>query len=312
MGIRKKITINNYKIPKQKIEWVNCINPEKKDIDFLSKKYNFDEKYLEKSLGKTIAERPEIKYEDKYIFLTLHFPIYKNNYIIAEEINFFIGHSFLITLHNNNLDILDNFFKKNKKTLLSYKQNSSSILLYEILEELVHHNYQVMDENNKDINKIEEMVFSGQGKMATYKILTLKRKIIEIRRIIQNHKNILKKLMYMESSIIPKQEIRKYYFPLVEDSKRIWEFSDNQKESIEAFKDTNKALRDNHMTNVMQTLTVFSGTIFPLSLVASLLSMNITGGMPLLNSKYGFYFIVIGMILIDIAALIFFKKKKWI
>ncbi len=311
-----KLEINNPNSEK-KIVWTNIITPGKKEIEFLRKNddYNFALRELQISSSKAISQRPMILKRDGYFFLILHFPVLKDNEVINSEIDFFIGHEFLITLHNNETESLDKFFnyaKKNDSDLLSYKLESSAILLYELLKELIIYSYTLIDENHKKIDEIEDIIFKHQQKQATSKILELRRDIINLRRIIQSHKNILKKLMEIQSSLISENEIKHCYFELIEHTKRVWEYSENQKESIEALYDTNESMLNYSINNVMKTLTVLSVIVFPLTLFAALFGMNTTNGMPFTKEPNGFWLIVAIMAVATVIMVILFKKKKWL
>jgi len=297
-----------------RLKWVNIINAGKNEIDYLRKNYNFDLVHLKASAASVSFQRPQIFKGPDYLFLVLHFPTFKDDKIIAGEVDFFVGHGFLITINNNNLKALSDFFslgKKSPDSLLSYSLESSAILLYEILGHLIDSCYQLLDKNSIDLNDVEEYIFSGQQKEAVKRILTMRRNIVNIRKIMQNHKNILRQLMEMESSLVEKPAIKKYYTGLVEHSKRIWEMLDNQKEMVEVLNNTNESLLNDRMTDIMKTLTIFSVIVFPLTLLAAIFGMN-AKYMPFVDSIYGFWAILFLMLLCSIGMLIFFKSKKWL
>src|SRR6056297_322072 len=128
-----KVIINNPQNENENITWYNVVNAGKKEIDYLRKKFNFDLQHLKASTAKAISQRPITEVTDSYLFIILHFPSYIDKKIIPEEIDFFVGHGYLITLHNKNITALDDFFrlcKKDSNSTLSYKLESSSILLY--------------------------------------------------------------------------------------------------------------------------------------------------------------------------------------
>jgi magnesium transporter len=128
----------------------------------------------------------------------------------------------------------------------------------------------------------------------------------------QSHKNIIKKLTQTETELVDDAEIRKYYFTLLELSKRIWESLENQKEMIEILINTNESLMNFNISDVMKTLTIFSVIVFPLTLFAAIFSMKLENGMPFHNTPYNFW-IIIGLMLIGgLVMLLFFKKKKWL
>jgi len=249
-----------------------------------------------------------------YLFLILHFPAVKDGRVIAGEVDFFVGHNFLITVHNNNLPALGRFFdygKKDPNSLLSFSSESSAVLLYEILGRLIDDCYRLLDDNSLEINKVEDLIFSGNQKKAVEKILLLRRNIINIRKIMQNHKNILKGLTTMNSSLVDKVAIKKYYDSLVDDSKRLWETLDNQKEMIEVLNNTNESLLNDQMNSIMKTLTVFSVIIIPLTLLSGIFGMNAVY-MPFVKHEKGFWMILSIMFTCGLIMFTFFKKKRWI
>lgn len=296
------------------VKWVNIINAGKREIDYLRKNYKFDLAHLKAAAASVAAQRPLIMRGADYLCLILHFPTLAGNKVIAGEVDIFIGHGYLVTAHYNNLNGLKNLFsvgRKSPDSLLAYSLESSAILLYELLSRLFDDNYQLLDSISLKIPEIEELIFSGQQKKAVAEILVLRRNIISIRKIIQNHKNVLQKIWEMESSIVDKLAIKKYYAGLVEHSKRIWEMLDSQKEMIEVLNSTNESLLNNRMAEIMKTLTLFSVIVIPLTLFAAIFGMN-ARYMPLVEETYGFWALIIFMIFCSLLMLLYFKRKGWL
>lgn len=309
----EELMIDNPRTVEQ-LKWVNIINAGKNEIDYLRKNYNFNLVHLKASAASVSFQRPQIFRGPDYLFLVLHFPVLKDNRIIPGEIDFFIGHGFLITLSNNNLKALIDFFnlgKKSPDSLISFSLESSAILLYEILGHLLDGCYKLLDDNSVNLDNIEDLIFSGDQKKAVTKILTCRRNIINIRKIMQNHKNILQELMTMESSSVERMAIKKYYASLVEHSKRIWETLDNQKEMVEVLNNTNESLLNDRMTNIMKTLTIFSVIVFPLSLMAGIFGMN-AKYMPFVDHPMGFWIILGLMFFASFMMLLIFQRKNWL
>lgn len=298
----------------QDLKWVNIIDAGKKEIDYLRRNYKFDLLHLKAAAASVSFQRPMIYRGSSYLCLVLHFPVLKGDNIVSAEVDFFIGHGFLITAHNNSLKTLNSFFNLGKKSpdaLLSYSLESAAVLLYEVLGHLTDETYRLLDDNNIKINEIEDLIFSRQQKEAVMEILNLRRNIINVRRIVQNHKNIFQQLMTMESSLVEKAAIKKYYNNLIEQAKRIWETLDNQKEIVEVLYNTNESLLNNQMTDIMKTLTIFSVIVFPLTLLAAIFGMNVPE-MPLVNLPFGFWWIITVMLLGTTGMLFFFERKRWL
>ncbi|PLX20473.1 hypothetical protein C0584_05715 [Candidatus Parcubacteria bacterium] len=299
---------------RKNLSWISIASAKKTEIEFLRKKFNFDLKQLRLSLSNTKSQRPIIEENGKYFFLILHFPIFDGDNIIPAEINFFVTKQFVITLHDDNLDILNEFFNLSRKdpgSLLSSKLQKPEILLYEILSKLIISCYDILDENSIAISEIESIIMDGSHRQAVDEILLLKRNIINIRKIMQNHKNIFKKLMVIQKTPLAAEKLKEHYTKLIEHSKTFWEILDNQREMIEALDETNQSMLNFRISDIMKTLTMFSVIVFPLTLLAALFGMNITGGMPFLNDSNGFWIIMAIMLFGTFLMILFFQKKKW-
>jgi len=299
------------------LSWLNVNSAGKPELEYLLKRQHFTLNHLKASLAKSSAERASVEKEKDYIFIILHFPIIKNGLVLPAEVEFFMGHGYLITIHNGDLPPLMDFFnicKKDENSLLAYELESSSVLLYEILDRLIKYCYEVLDGHSKRITHAQDTIFDLASKQrdTASEILTLRHNIIKIRKILQNHKNILQSLTEMKSSLVPASELKKYYSSLVDHSKRIWENLENQREMIEVLNDTNESLLNDQMNNIMKTLTIFSVIVFPLTLFAAIFGMNTVEGMPFISQTNGFWFVILLMLLATFGMLIIFKKKRWL
>lgn len=308
--------IDNPKTPEEKLTWINISNAGKKEIEYLRKKFDFKLSYLQASSARANAQRTVIEKDDgEYLFLIIHFPIFENGAIVAGEIDFFIGKDYLVTLHKNNIKALNQFFnysKKDSNSLLSFEFESPMVLLYEIIKNLMNSCNNLLDDFSVNLSEIEATIFAQKQKRAVSDILLLRRNIINTRKIMQNHKNIIKKLVYFKDEQIPEDRYRRYYNQLLEQSKRFWESLEIQKEMIEVLNATNESMLNYRTNDIMKTLTIFSVIVFPLTLLAAIFGMNTTHGMPFVNSPNGFW-AIIGMMLAGcLGMLVYFYKKRWL
>jgi magnesium transporter len=201
------------------LSWLNVNSAGKPELEYLLKRQHFTLTHLKASMAKSLAERASIEKETDYIFIILHFPIIKDGLVLPTEVEFFMGHGYLVTIHNGDLPPLMDFFnvcKKDENSLLAYELESSSVLLYEILDRLIKYCYEVLDGHSKRITHAQDTIFDLASKQrdTASEILTLRHNIIKIRKILQNHKNILQSLTEMKSSLVPASELKKYYSSL--------------------------------------------------------------------------------------------------
>ena len=314
------ITIDNPQRDSQ-LTWTDINNAGKSEIEYLRKKFNFKLSHLRASSAKANSQRTIITREENYVFLILHFPIFvKNNSednggrIKAAEIEFFIGHGFLITSPSQPIEPLNELFnlcKKDSRSFLAFELESSAILLYEILKKLIEYSYATLDENSLAISQAEQIILNQDQKKSADLILNLRHNLINMRKIMQNHKNIMKRLMSMESSIIPKEYLKKYYGELIEQTKTFWEILENQREMVEVLYDSYESISNYRLNSAMKTLTIFYVTFSSMALIAAIFSIKTESGMPFLKYSNNFWVVVAIMGIVGLAMLLLFKKKKW-
>ncbi len=92
------------------IEWINISQKGDEEINFLRKGFNFLESDIQECLKETV--HPAIFIRGDYAFFEMLFPVYNRKTQLLEngEINFFIKDNILITIHNNKMFQISDFF----------------------------------------------------------------------------------------------------------------------------------------------------------------------------------------------------------
>ncbi len=302
-------------IKSNKLSWINIVNASEEEISYLKKKLKFNQLDLNDAYSHRHAQRPKINIRPHYLFIILLFPVYdrKNREIKPAEIDIFITKNHLITLHYNQLKPLKDFFKnclndKNEKDL--YLNQSSAMLLYEILDRLYVSVFPMLDHISLNLNAIEKNLFRGKERQMVKEILVVKRNVVYFRKIMQTHKNVLKKFIAAKPPSQEKEETI-FYQDIIDYTKNIWDLLENYQQAINALEDTNNALVTFKLNDIMTTLTIFSVIIFPLTLMAAIFGMNVIH-MPIVGSNLDFWKILGIMLIITIGMFTYFKHKKWL
>ena len=185
-------------IKTKSFSWTHISKPQRKEIDYLKNKYDFHPLDLEDCLVR--IQRPQIGEYTNHIFFILTFPVYNRitKEIESSEIDFFISSKYIITLSDEYIPITNNLFEETKDNNYNKEKYMSPhpvYLLYEILHRLQNYTFPMLDHVSEDIEDIEKKIFSGKEKEVVTEILNVKRNILNFRKIMQAHKNIIKKLM---------------------------------------------------------------------------------------------------------------------
>ncbi len=307
--VKKEIKFSNF-------SWINISNPNEGEIQKLAERHKFHPLDLQECLKST--QRTKIDAYHDYIFLITLFPIYnrQTRAIESGEIDFFISRKYLITIHRDNFLPLNDFFhvlEIHSEFRNKFSDFSPEPLLYEILNKLFLYCFPMIDHLILDCDDIEKAIFSDKMEKMISEILLLRRNITDFRKLMQVHKNVLKKLIQnlKDNPLYVMKKTDVYFESLVEYDKELWDTLDNLKERIEALQETNESQISFKLSHIMKILTIISVITFPITLIAAIFGMNTLRTMPFVDHPFGFWIVIAFMLSIASGMLIIFKKNKW-
>lgn len=305
---------NLQQIQYKNISWTHVTKPTDEDLSYLQEKYGFHP--LDIADVKTVSQRPKIDEYSNYLFMVLLFAYHDKNEqeIEATEINIFIGATYLVTATDGRENEVENFFNEcqhDESIKQLYMSGHPVQLLHELLHRLQSQTYPMLDHISMDMEKIEKQLFAGNEKRMVREILAVRRNIVAFRRIMQSHKNIIKKLVATRTKFFMPDEMADYFNENLERSKDIWDYLETHKDTIDAYQQTNESLISFKLNDIMKILTIISVILIPANLVASIFGMNTTQA-PLTHDPNGFWYITGIIALVIFSFLIWFKKKDWL
>ncbi|RJR31281.1 hypothetical protein C4569_02450 [Candidatus Parcubacteria bacterium] len=298
-------------------KWINITHPREKEIEYLKDKFSFHPLDLQDCLKPTHRSKIDI-YSD-YAFIIFLFPFYnrQTREIMPAELDFFIGKNYLISINRVGFSPFGDFFKLlqvSEEVRNGYCNISPEKFLYEILNKMFLYCLPMIDHLILDCDNIEKQMFLNHEKKMVSEILIIRRNIIDFRRIMQVHKNILKKAteFFMRSPLFLMKKTEVYYDDLIDYSKEIWDAMESLKERIEVLYQSNESLIQFKLNDIMRILTIISVVTFPITLIAAIFGMNTVKAMPFVETENGFWLVIGIMVLIAATMLTIFKKKKFL
>ncbi len=304
----------------KQMRWVSLTNVRQisdPEISFIKKNFKCHPINLKDCIIN--GQRPKIDIYDDYLFLVMLFPLYNRptGEIISAEIDFFVGKDYLVMVHDGKLEPvvrLFNHLKKNgrEKERDEFLNRNIILILHDLLNMLLMHTFPMLDHISLDIHQTEKRIFRGKEKEMVGAILATRRNIVNFRKFMQAHKNILKKLEHAnrDLNLYEPNKADVYFNSLIDRSKEIWDSLDSFKESIDALYDTNESLISFNLNQIMKMFTSISVVIFILTLVATLFSTNLKHT-PLMQTNGGFWWLIIIEIVVASIAIFIFKKRRW-
>ncbi len=296
------------------LTWIDITKPTKKEIDMLEEKYEFHELPLEDCLAE--HQRSKVDEYDDYCFIVMHFPRYRKDTmrLDSEEIDIFLGHNYLITLHEGELKPLvafSNLCHSKQEARENFMSEGSALLLYEIIKRLFDYCFPMLDKIGTMLDVLNKKIFREQTRAMLEEISIAKMQIINYRRILKPLRPVILILERVIRKYLP-EDMEMYFDDITDKAEKIWDMLENYKEVVEAIDATYESLTSHRMNNLMRTFTTLQVIAFPMTLVSGLFSMNVNG-IPMAGLSYAFW-VVFGMIFMPMAViglLMVFKRNKW-
>ena len=314
-AIQESILLNiedavNYK-DTDSVTWINVDGLKHIDqIENIGNQYGLHPLVLEDIVNTT--QRPKIDEYDDYLFVVLKMLYYDNDEnIIIEQVSFVLGENYVITFQESEGDVFDTIRERIRLSNGRIRGLKSDYLMYALIDAVVDNYFSIIETLGNKIEDLETELFEGHARdNINIEVQQLKREILKVRRAIFPLREIINRIEKGEHPLIHKRTIT-YYRDIYDHLIQVSENIDIYREMIWSLMDMYMTTISNRMNEVMKVLTIMSSIFIPLTFLAGIYGMNFEF-IPELKYRYG-YFVLLGvMILLFIALLFYFKRKKWL
>jgi magnesium transporter len=291
--------------------WVDMLDIDDNDIDFLTSVFNLHELTIEDFIMPNA--RPKIEKFRDYLFLVA-FSLESNGTnggekVRSVELDCCLGKNFLITFHShpiNSIATCKGRINKHSPMIM----RGADMLLYSILDSCVDSYFPAVQQFDKSIDAITDELFKTPNQETLKKIYYLKNEIMHLRRSIGPQIDVISSVVRGDFELISPANII-YFRNIYDNLIRINDITGTARDVIAGAMEAYTSLISNRLNEVMKTLTIIATIMMPLTLIASIYGMNFKH-MPELNSPFGYPAIIITMAIITIVMLLFFRRKKWL
>ena len=231
--------------------------------------------------------------------------------IVSEQIAIFIGSDFVLSFQEDPDDNFVSVRKRAQEGIGRIRKKGADYLAYAILDTVVDGYYVVLDDIQKQLFDLEEILhLNGAEPEVKAGIFNLKHVVNNFRHKVLPLRDAATRLYRTESDLIDESN-RLYLRDVVDHVAQILDGIDSQRDMLSSLESLYHAEASNRLNNVMRLLTVISTIFIPLSFVAGVYGMNFDN-MPELHTPYGYY-IVLGVMFIAMVSMLgYFRKKRWI
>ena len=295
-----------------KVSWIDIVNPEEEDFEWLKKNYKFHRLILDELKGP--SARAKVEAYNGYLYLIYYFPIYdpKEQVSRRSEIDFLITKKEVITIRYEKVEVFKHLRESLNPKGRAFEDTLQ--LTHKLIESLLAFQQRQLNHIREKVETISGELFrdreSEREKHLLEKISYLKRDISQYRIIVRPQKHILESFIRVGCGFLgPTCEL--YLNDLLGEHIKILDQLEDYRQAVEDFESTNNQLMNIKSMQVVKTFTILAFLTFPMMLFAALFSMN-TRGTPLVDHPQGFW-IVFGIMAVAMLGMFsYFRRKDWI
>jgi len=296
------------------LTWIDVASPTSEEVRALMEEFTLDPLIADELMAPSLRNKVDAR--DNYFYVVLHFPAFKHLHSIANtavELDFIVGKQWIITTRYESIDPLHQFSKLFEVDTVLDKQNMSKhagYVFFYMLSELYRSFYDELAHISTRLDEAEERIFEGYEKEMVRELSIIGRDLLNYAQALHNHHAMLQSLETPGVSLFGYEYARNIR-SVVGEYERLAGALQSNRESLSELRDTNNSLLSTKQNEIMKIFTIMAFVTFPLTLFASLFSMN-TQFVPIIGNRWDFW-IILG-IMISAAAVFFayFKYKRWL
>ncbi len=297
----------------KKLTWIDVESPTKDELALLAEEYNIPS-LIQEELSIPMY-RSKVDKHEKMIYMVLHFPTsnqHHNKKHFEQEIDFVIGKDFVITVHYEPVDTLYEFsklFEINSTLERGLDASHAGYLFFLIMSALYKHVITELEGTNAILRDIEHKVFDGEERHMVQVISNTNHMLVDFKQSVRFHAETLNSFEKATVDFFG-QDFSYYTAAIIGEYKKVQKMLDDHKEVLSDLRETNDSLLTSKTNDIITKLTIMNFVMLPLGLITWIFAMD--SEVTFIKTKTDFLLILLGMVLLALVMIIYFKKKKWL
>ncbi|MCU0462127.1 MAG: magnesium transporter CorA family protein [Bacteroidales bacterium] len=296
--------------------WLNFFNPSIQELHSLVDTMAVHPLSVEDCLDS--SQVPKIEHFPGNTFIIFNAFSYKDNQLLIDEIDLFIGKNFLITVSGINSEGRKplNGIIRIVETDPTLASAGPAFLMHVVLDYVVDEKLQAFESLEDELEEAEDEVLNNPAGFKPTELMRLKKYLVNLRKSLFHEREILVKICRMDCPFVTEKAI--FHFRDIYDHlAKFFELTETNREIVTSLMELYTSLLNNQMTKVsnqtndsVRRLTLIATVFMPLTLIASIGGMSewsmITGPN---NWKLSYPLFLLGMAVI---AMMNYVLIKWL
>lgn len=297
--------------------WLNFYKPSRADLSYLVDPLGIHPLSIEDCVD--ASQVPKIEHFPKNSFSIFNAFAYVDKTLFVDEVDFFIGENFLITVSGFNANGRDALNGMESRLELEFEnaRKGPAYLMHIIIDHIVDQKFHAIESVEDELEEAEESLMDNPETFNPAVLIHLRRSLLNLRKSLFHEREILVKICRLDSPYIPDKAIF-HYRDIYDHIAKFLELTENYREIVTSLMELYTSLLNNIMTKSsnatnqsVRRLTVITTIFMPLTLLASIGGMSewsmMTGPE---NWKVAYPLFLSGMVIIGVGSYLAIRRME--
>jgi len=257
-------------------------------------------------------QRPKVENLGDHLFMVAKMLSYdqSRDQIDIEQVSLLLGSNYVVSFQERETGIFNPVRERIRKGKGRMRAMGPDYLAYALLDAIVDNYFIVLEKIAESIESLEAQVITNPEAKTLEQIHNLKRELVYLRKSVWPLRDAVGVLEREETNLISDRTI--FFLKDVHDHTiQVIDTTETLRDIIASMQDLYLSSVSNRMNSIMKVLTIIATLFIPLTFIVGIYGMNFKF-MPELEWRWGYAFVWVIMVVVGLAMLFYFKRKKWL
>ena len=232
----------------------------------------------------------------------------------VEPVGVFVGPDWIVTYEPDAVEAVDLIWSRVENEDRRLLTRGPDFTAYRVVDRLVDDYFELLDEVEDVIETVEEAVVHDPGIWVLEDLNAVRRDLLSIRRLLWPTREAVNVLARGDPEDVH-EETEKYFRDVYDHLVQLVELTETYRDLASGARDIYLNALSVSTNEVMKKLTVVATIVLPLTFVVGVYGMNFgetSWNMPELLWPYGYPAVMIGMALVAVVLIAYFREESWL
>lgn len=290
--------------------WYDLVRPDQADLAHIAEELGLHE--LAVADAYKGRQRPKLDHYDSHLFITAYQATLdrESAEITATEIAIFVTDHAIVTVRDDETFDMQRVLSRWDESS-SLAANGVPFLLWGLLDVIVDGYFQVVEELDEEIEKLEEILFAEKRDEALIqrRSYTLRKALVVLRRTAIPMREVLNPIVKLDTQSLGNSMFA-YFQDIYDHVLRVADWTDSLRDLVTTLLETNLTIQGNRMNLIMKKVTSWAAIIAVPTAITGFFGQNIP--YPGFGETWGVWVSIGSMLIISLGLYWTFKRRDWL